>query len=331
MQVNSTPYKVLVTLANGHFHSGEELGKNLKLTRSAIWKAIRQLEKCGVKIDSVVGKGYRIVGGMDLLDQTAILQALSSQTAKQLDELFVLPTVDSTNDFLLSKANSGDKRILACIAETQTHGKGRRDRHWQSPFGTNLYFSLLWHFDKISHEVIGASQAVAIALIRALKKCGVSDQVQLKWPNDILWNYKKIAGVLSEISSEQHGHCSLVIGIGINTAFPSLIDNSIDQPYSDLSTILQRPISRNHLATILLDELFTLLPQFSKQGLLPFLDEWKQHDAFLNKSIKLQMNQREITGTVQGLSPQGELILVDQQGKTQHYLTGFIEQLRANL
>jgi len=328
MQETTTPHKVLIALADGQFHSGQELGESLQLTRSAIWKAVRQLQALGLAIQSVVGKGYRIVGGIELLDRQHMMSELTPQSLDTLSELFVLTHIDSTNDFLLSKANTGEKATLACVAETQTHGKGRRGRHWQSPFGTNLYFSLLWHFKKMSYEVIGASQAVAIALLRALKKLGVKENIQLKWPNDILWEQKKIAGILCEISAEQHGHCSLVIGIGINTALPAQAGEYISQPFADLATIMKKPISRNKLASFLINELIALLPQFEKAGLTPFLDEWNEHDAFIDKAVTLTMGQNEISGTMKGISTQGELILTNPDGQTNHYLTGFIEKMR---
>ena len=322
MKKNKTSQCILNALRDGQYHSGEALGNQFRVTRSAIWKAIKQLSAAGIEVQSITGKGYRIQGGIELLDQQAILKFLDPQTDTLLKDLMILDEIDSTNDYLLARAKSEPKQILACFAETQTKGKGRRGRHWTSPFGTNIYHSILWNFTKDPAELMGLSLAIAVAVIQALKKYGIEKDVGLKWPNDILWKNKKLSGVLVEMIARPHEDCSVVIGVGINTKMSNSQIKNINQPWTSIEEITSTKVQRNKLAGLLLNELIHALNQFQQHGLEPFLKQWKSYDLYCGKAVKLLMPEQEIHGIMQGISEKGELILLQKNNELRHFLSG---------
>lgn len=319
--------QLLILLADGKRYSGETLGKQLKISRAGVWKAIHHLKKLGVEIDSVRGKGYQIPDGLDLLNKEKMLMELDPQYCSLLDDLVILEQVDSTNNYLLRHELWSNKKI-ACFAEHQTQGRGRSGRTWLSPFGHNIYGSLLWHFDKDPGEIIGLSLAIAVGVLRALQHFGIYQQLGLKWPNDILYAGKKLGGILIDVIAESHHRCSIIIGIGINTYLPHCLMKLIDQPCISLQAITQKPVNRNYLCGLLLKHILITLSQFSLQGLTPFLDEWNQFDQLKGKTITLNSGQQQFVGEMQGISERGELILIDKANHRFTFLSGEAAFLR---
>lgn len=322
MKKTQTTYKILQRLSDGHFYSGQALGETLGITRSAVWKAIKQLTILNVSIESVAGKGYRIPHGIQLLNHTTIKSHLTKKTEKQLHELIITEVTPSTNDDLLKRIRSTPDKNIACFAEYQTNARGRRGRQWVSAFGTNIYHSLLWHFSKDPAEIVGLSLAVAVAITNALKKYGIKEGIQLKWPNDILWQQRKLAGILLEVVGENHEHCAVVIGVGLNTYLPHQYADTIDQPWVDLQSITQTPPDRNQLAGLLLNELICSVQLFDKEGLAPFLDAWRQLDAMIGKKVTLNTPHHKINGVMKNISDRGELIVLCENHQEKRYLSG---------
>lgn len=312
---------LLTVLSDGRFHSGESLGETLGVTRSAIWKMIKLLEKRGIDIQSVNGKGYRIPNGLCFLDETTIQSHLHPETRQQLHQLDCFDTIESTNDYLLEQARRHSQaKTIACFAEQQTGGKGRRGREWVSPYANNIYHSLLWYFNHDPSELIGLSLAVAVCVARALKAIGITNGLELKWPNDLLWRGRKLCGILIEMYAEPHQQCALVIGIGINTRLTT--QQQLDRPIASTEDILNKPTDRNVLAANLLNEIIPALTEFQQTGLKSFLNEWRSMDSFAGRMIRLMSPRQEITGLVKGISERGELLLEDTQGRVTSYLSG---------
>lgn len=318
-----TVQKVLNILSDGQFHSGEIIGHELGISRSAIWKAINHLKNLGLDIQSITRKGYRIDGGIELLKQQEIYNWVSTKNRALINNIEVLQQIDSTNSYLLEQAILKPTKNIACFAEQQTHGRGRRGRHWTSPFGNNIYHSLLWNFSKDPAEIMGLSLVTSVAIIRALKRYGITQELSVKWPNDILYLNKKLAGVLIEMHAESHGHCAAVIGVGINTHLTQKQASSIDQPWTSISEITQQKTQRNKLAGILLDELIVGIQQFDRSDLSIFIDEWQQYNAHSNKIVTLHTaTNKMVKGKFVGITNQGAIIIADKQAKTQHYFSG---------
>jgi BirA family biotin operon repressor/biotin-[acetyl-CoA-carboxylase] ligase len=300
--------KLLALLADGQFHSGEELGDALGVSRAAVWKQLKKLEDLDVPFSSVKGKGYRLHDAIELLDESQIRSCIS----QRLDILELLLDVDSTNTYLFNRASDHMGKRYAVMAEKQNHGRGRRGRQWVSPFGRNIYLSLLVSFSGGMSALEGLSLTTAIAVERALRRLNI-DGVGLKWPNDIYAEGRKLAGILLEVTGEYNSHCQVVIGIGLNLSMSESEAKDIDQPWVDLRS-LNPNLSRNEVAGVLLDELLTCIDTFQKEGFAPLQEYWSERDIYHESEVSVVSPSQEITGVVKGVNRKGELLLKTSRG-----------------
>ena len=206
---------LITTLADGAYHSGEALGTQLNVSRTAVWKQLRKLDDLGIELQSCKRRGYRIPGGLSLLCESSIRQHLLGAAAVELRRLEIHQQVDSTNALAMQSAQLGPASGAVFLSEAQSAGRGRRGRSWVSPFGRNIYMSVVYGFTGGVAAVEGLSLAVGVAVVRALEAMGISG-AELKWPNDILWSGRKLGGVLLEISGDPAGTCEVIVGIGVN-------------------------------------------------------------------------------------------------------------------
>lgn len=299
---------VLSLLSDGEFHSGEELGALLGVSRAAVWKTLKKLEPLGVQVLSVKGRGYCIVGGLDLLDSVAI----QKQYHNRLD-IKVFTQLDSTNSYLL-RQNNADRQV--CLAEAQTAGRGRRGRGWVSPFAQNLYLSIGWRFDGGLASVEGLSLAVGVIVLQALEIYGFKN-LALKWPNDILCRDKKLGGILIEVSGDPLGDCLCVIGIGLNISMCHASCDLIEQPWTSLREISAEQgvplISRNQIVFSLLDNLLSALSTYQRDGFRAYRASWIMAAAYINEQINIHAADGVQTGLLRGVDNSGAL-LVDVNG-----------------
>jgi BirA family biotin operon repressor/biotin-[acetyl-CoA-carboxylase] ligase len=300
--------KLLSALANNEFHSGETLGSKLGISRSAISNHIKVLGTLGLDIFSVTGKGYCLAQPLTLLTLDKIRVSLNTSHTADIE---ILNVIGSTNQYLKDKSTA-IKSGHACLAEAQTAGRGRHGRKWVSPYAASLYLSMFWTFDAGYSALSGLSLAVGVAIVDALTKCGVQG-VQLKWPNDIYAQGKKLAGVLIEVEGQIGSGCQAIIGIGINVSLPKNVDD-IGQPWIDLSQLSETLINRNLLAGALINELTKSLILFESNGLEPFIDKWRDLDIYSNQVVKLIMGQQTILGTSKGIDANGAILLETRQG-----------------
>lgn len=307
--------KILKTLADGKYHSGTTLGLQLGVSRAAIGKAIQKLsQNYSLDVFAVKGKGYRLQQSLELLDETHLRQKLSNTTTKQLSQLEIFFDIDSTNRYLNEKSIDGAASGYVVIAEQQTQGVGRQGRPWISPFGSNLYLSLLWRFQCGAAQLGCLSLYVAVAIVRALKKLGAKE-VGVKWPNDIYYQGKKLAGILLEMRGELSGPSAVVIGIGLNICMPHSNNDAqgIDQPWVDLETILSQKVERNNFIALVIDSLFDVLNEMPEQQ-NRLLEEWQQLDVLKDKNIEVHLADKTIKGKGLGINRDGAL-LVRHNGK----------------
>lgn len=323
MLITDKQKKLLTLLANGEFHSGTELASALGLSRSSVWKQLNGLAEIGIYYKGVSGKGYRLDRYLELLDHAKITNALDDGSSVLVSALEIYDQLDSTNSYLAQKAQQGAVSGIVCFAEHQTAGRGRRGRDWVSPFGRNIYLSIFWRFAQSGPgEIVGLSLAIGVAVIRALKHLHIAD-IELKWPNDLYWNGKKLGGILIEVSGEAEGPCSAVVGLGLNMYLSAAEAENITQPWTDLSKVLrQRKISRNLLAATLLNQLIPVLAEFETTGIQGYLEEWRQYDCLKNKSARLFIGSQVIDGIVQGIDDNGLLLLEHPNGHVQTYASG---------
>jgi len=317
-----TRYWLIQLLADGKFHSGEGLAQQLGLSRAAIWKQIKGLrEQWGIELHAVSGRGYRLAKPLELLQQEKIFAQLPAATKERLSGLEVHDTIDSTNEHLMQQAAAGAANGWLCLAERQTAGRGRRGREWVSPFGSNIYLSILWRFSLAPMELSGLSLAAGLAVVRALNQLGVTE-VGLKWPNDILWQEQKLAGLLLEVTGESEGPSQVVLGLGLNTQMSNKQGESIDQPWVDLTQIPGgEAVGRNQLAAELIHQLINALECFEAHGLSPLMEEWQQQDLYQNKMVTLRMGNRTVVGQHVGIDENGALLLF-HAGEIKAYYAG---------
>jgi len=315
----STKLKLLNILADGRFHSGEKLGAELGVSRTAVWKQVQGLSQLGVDCYSVSGKGYRLAEPLELLERDAIHAAMSVAGAPLAPVIELYPEIDSSNRYLMDKLGQGLENGHACMAERQTAGRGRRGRPWVSPFARNIYMSFYWRFEMTPDLLSGLGLVMGVGVIRALRALGV-EGVSLKWPNDILWQGCKLAGILLEMRGESAGPYHVVIGLGLNVDMANAESSTeIDQPWVDLQHIAEQPISRNKIAGVLLSELLLIAEQFQRTGLAPFLDEWMAADAYAGKPVVIQQGMEAITGYARGVDGNGAILLETTSGLRQFH------------
>ncbi|MBZ7128751.1 bifunctional biotin--[acetyl-CoA-carboxylase] ligase/biotin operon repressor BirA [Klebsiella grimontii] len=314
MKDYTVPLTLISILADAEFHSGEQLGERLGMSRAAINKHIQTLRDWGVDVFTVPGKGYSLPEPIQLLDE--------EQIARQIEHgrVTVLPVIDSTNQYLLdrlSELQSGD----ACVAEYQQAGRGRRGRKWFSPFGSNLYLSMYWRLEQGPAAAIGLSLVIGIVIAEVLQSLG-ADKVRVKWPNDLYLQDRKLSGILVELTGKTGDAAQIVSGAGINLMMRRVESDVVNQGWISLQEA-GISIDRNQLAACLIKELRAGFKLFENQGLAPYLGRWEKLDNFINRPVKLIIGDKEIFGISRGIDAQGALLL-EQEGVIKPWIGGEI-------
>lgn len=259
---------------------------------------------------------------VELLDDSRILAILSPVSQQRLVHLDVLDTVDSTNCYAWTQREL--EGSYACLAEYQWAGRGRQGRQWISPHGSGLCLSIRHPYlsDVPLFPLDGLSIALAVAVAQVLLEFGISG-IGLKWPNDILWQKRKLAGLLLE-SNHKKNLREVVVGIGINVKIP--VTQKINPDWVDLYTIQgNATISRNLLAAKLIDQCLETLITYPHKGLTAFMPVWQRLDLLKGQQVTLlQGTQHLISGIAQGIDEQGALWLKTAQG-SQRFVCGEVK------
>lgn len=303
-------HALLQRLADGRFHSGAELGRALGVTRTAVWKVLRDCESLGITLNAVRGRGYRLAAPIELLDREMIFSALDPVARQQLAQLSLHEQIDSTNSWLLAQDTV---HAHAVLAEHQQAGRGRRGRQWVSPYAANIYLSLGWRFATGPASLAGLSLAIGVAAVKALRSLGVRE-LGLKWPNDLTVADAKLGGILLEVRGEQEGPCEAVAGIGINVQMPIGSSAAIDQRWTDLANQSIGQLSRNLLAARLLQEMLQMFERFASEGFAGCHAEWQALDSYRGREVVLSSARGPIRGIARGVDNTGALLLEDATG-----------------
>ncbi|WP_414931770.1 bifunctional biotin--[acetyl-CoA-carboxylase] ligase/biotin operon repressor BirA [Vibrio europaeus] len=305
MKEHSVKLSILKALSQGGFHSGEELGDKLGVSRAAISKHIKGIQAWGVDVFRVQGKGYQLAKPMQLLDKEILQNSLTNRVE-------LIPIIDSTNQYLLDRVDSLESGSV-CLAEYQAKGRGRRGREWVSPFGSNLYLSMFWRLDAGMAAAMGLSLVVGVAIVESLEEMGLTG-VKLKWPNDLYYQDKKLAGILVEMSGQAGAAANLVIGMGLNLMMSEATEG-ITQPWVCLDEVADnQQIDRNQLAISMITTLHKALDDYELYGMAGFVERWNRLDNFINRPVKLLMGPREISGIARGINEQGAVLLETENG-----------------
>lgn len=311
--------QLLQHLSDGRFHSGQQLADALGVSRTAIWKHVREIEdQFGITVHAVRGRGYRLPTPLELLDEAAIRSELSASSRAALAQLVLSACVDSTNACAVKQPPDTDGAAHVWLAEHQTAGRGRRGRQWVSTFGKNLYLSMAWRFELPMTELAGLSLVAGVVVAEILHDIGLREH-SLKWPNDVLVDGRKLAGILVEAFGEAGGPAVAVVGIGINLSLPPHAAQHIDQPWTSLDEYCDISVSRNRLAGLLIDRLISACRDFAAHRLVPFVPRWNRFDGFRDHDVKVVRGDTVIEGVYRGIAATGAMLLENANGRSEHH------------
>jgi BirA family transcriptional regulator, biotin operon repressor / biotin---[acetyl-CoA-carboxylase] ligase len=310
--VSALTFLALRRLADGRFHSGEEIARSLGRSRATLSEALKRVDELGVEIFSVPGRGYKLADPIEFLDAGAVNAALagSGLTVEIVDE------IASTSTRLNEMASAGAPSGTCLAAEWQSAGRGRRGRTWVSSLGGSLTFSLLWRFERGAEHLAGLSLSVGAAVARALAACGV-ERVQVKWPNDVVADFRKLAGILVETSGEVRGPSAAVVGVGVNYRLSEKVLSHIDQAVIDVVGCSGSPPSRSRLLAAILLELAATLRRFDIHGFAAERDAWRSLHAYQGRRVHvIPAHEPPYDADVTDVAPDGALLVTLPGGRT---------------
>ena len=316
--------EILKYLKKQEYISGEVLAKKFGVSRVAIWKQIQRLKNTGYKIIADQNLGYCLISRPDLLLPQEIHNGLSTDYIGQ--KIFYFPELESTNIIAKVKASprvEGINEGTIIIAERQSAGKGRLGRRWFSPLG-GIWLSIILYPQLSPSYIPRITLMTAVAIVKAMERCA-QVKAQIKWPNDILINEKKVCGILTEMSAELDVINWVVVGIGINVnvdhrEFPEDIQEKI----ISLQEFLGKEISRVRLAQILLEEFEKYYERLKRREFSSILKEWKLYSHTLGRKIKINLGEKIITGEAIDINEEGALILKKEDGELLEIISGTI-------
>ena len=316
------PARLFAHLADGDFHSGEDLAESLGVTRSAVWKAAGTLRALGTDLHAIRNRGYRLAQGTEALDATRIRRALGPVARSRVRRLETLWCIDSTNTALLARPDppAGDSEVL--LAEYQSAGRGRRGRQWRAPPGGAVCLSLSWTFREVPVDLAGLSLAIGVGVLRALQQLGVTG-LTLKWPNDLLLGARKLGGILIELRAEAAGPVCVVVGIGLNVELSAPLKAQIAGTGLAAADLREGGFAgaRNALAAAVIDHCLGSLAAFAQEGLKAFLADYRAADALLGKAVIVTGSQGPLAGIARGVDVHGALLLETPAG-VRRFLSG---------
>lgn len=250
---------------------------------------------------------------IELLDKKIISQYIASKHHHYLENMVIFDQLPSTNTFLTELAKTQNNTTIICFSEEQTAGKGRLGRQWISPFGQNIYLSLLW---QSTRDPSGLSLASAISVTETLNHYGIKNDIALKWPNDVFWQNRKIAGILIELTGNH-----AVVGIGLNVNM-QLDTDLIEQPWCSVAQIINAVPKKNQLAGLLLNELLETMLKYQQHGLKPFVKKWQQLDITRGKKVVITTQKTKISGRGLGINDKGYFLLSTADNKVMQFIAG---------
>lgn len=315
---SKTQRAVLDLLSDGKCHSGNSLGEQLGISRTAVWKQISQLSQVGLAIQRMAHQGYQLNQPLILLDQEKINCILDERGFQNHPEITLFASVDSTNRYLRDLPSSSQIRL--CAAETQTQGRGRFGRDWQSPFAENICFSQRLQMNCCLSRLSSLSLVIGLAIIRSLERLSVIENIGIKWPNDILWKDKKLCGILIEVLAESNGNTEVIIGIGMNVNTDTLNTPLENSAWCSLYEITGTCFDRNKVIAELFIQTQNYVDRFLNEGFEPFLVEWKSKDYLAGKMITISQPMANFRGLALGVNDLGQLCIEDNEGR-KHYLS----------
>ncbi|MFS0776327.1 biotin--[acetyl-CoA-carboxylase] ligase [Neobacillus sp. 3P2-tot-E-2] len=311
------------TNAGEDYLSGQHIAELIGCSRTAVWKHIEELRKEGFELEAVRRKGYRIVKTPEKITADELRLGLKTNFIGK--NVHYEESVESTQKIAhrLAYENAPEGTII--IAEEQASGRGRMDRKWHSPKYTGIWMSIILRPNIPLPKAPQLTLLAAVAIVQAIED--LTDLLpEIKWPNDILIRGKKVTGILTELEAEADRINSIIIGIGMNVNqtkedFPS----ELQEIATSLFLEKGEKVSRSDLIKGIFMNLEKLYLLYLEEGFLPIKLLWEGYAISIGRKITARTLSNSIIGTAQGITDDGVLIMVDEQGKTHHVYSADIE------
>jgi len=323
----STKEAILFALKNAEkkYVSGEDLARKLSLSRSAVWKHVSVLKREGYEIESSSRLGYLLKSSPDLMLPSELRYKLETKAFGRAIHYF--KEIESTNTKAKELAYAGASEGTLVIAERQTGGRGRREREWFSPYG-GICFSLILRPQISPLEISRITLLAGVSAVQAIEKISGFES-EIKWPNDVLVNGKKVVGILTEMETEADTIHFVVLGIGINANIEAAdFPQGLRESATSLRIILGKKVDRRQLAGYLLKKLEDNYNQLENNNFSDILRSWKRSSAILGFRVRVETVGRAIEGKAVDVNDQGALIVETDSGATETIWSGDVVSLR---
>ncbi|MCX7920790.1 MAG: biotin--[acetyl-CoA-carboxylase] ligase [Clostridia bacterium] len=311
--------------------SGEVLSEMLGVSRTAIWKYINELKKDGYEIESSSKKGYKLISASDIINATEIGYNLGTRILAKKIEYFGV--IDSTNNYAKQAAAEGCGDGTVIVAESQTSGRGRLGRAWDSAGKKGIWLSVVLRPSIAPEDIHLITLAASVAVVKAVKQA-TGIETGIKWPNDVVLGGKKVCGILTEMSSEMERVNFLVLGIGINVNhetedFPEgLRDTAVSlASYADKNldgAVCKTPFNRAYIIRTLLEELEKIYIKINEGSTEEIVEEWKKYSVTLGNEVRVTIKNNQYTGIARDITEDGKLIVSCSDGITREVISGEI-------
>ncbi len=283
--------------------SGQELADRLGVSRTAVWKAVTALKKEGYDIASVSRLGYMLEDTRDILNERELSFS---------DKFYFEDELTSTNEYAKRFAAEGKEEFFFVTCNRQTAGRGRLGRTWISPYGVNIYLSMIFYPDTDIPDVPQITPVIGMAAAKTISDI-TGLEAKIKWPNDILINDKKISGILTEMQAEAERILFVVAGIGINVN-QTEFDKEIAKKASSMRNESDRVFKRSEVIKLLIQNMESYYKKFVEGGFASLREEYKKLCINLGREVRAFYRGSEIGGTVVDISEKGELVIKTQNG-----------------
>ena len=301
--------RVVQALADGRSIGHDALARECGIDGKTLGEALDRLAALGVAPIAERG-AISLPKPVDLLDADRIRRDVPRLGREAVHVRFA---AGSTNTVLAERLRAGVRAPELCAAEIQTAGRGRGGRRWISGLGQSLVLSVSWRFDAHLDGLSGLSLAAGVALVEALAAGGY-DGVMLKWPNDLVVDDRKLAGILVEASRPGSGAAACVIGVGFNLDLAPADSGRIDQPWTDFAREFGRVPARSTLASRAANALLDACEQYRVHGFGPVVARWRERDALHGRPVRVMSGGAPVDGTARGIDGDGALLVEHSAG-----------------
>lgn len=304
----------------GEFISGQKLSEELKVSRTSVWKYMNSLKEEGYNIESISRKGHKLISSPDILTSEEIAQYLNTKIIGR--DIRYYETIESTNKTAKEIAQQEDKEGTVIISEEQTEGRGRLGRNWISPKGKGIWMSIVIKPNIAPTDASKVTQLTAAAVYSALNEMGI--ETQIKWPNDIILNEKKVCGILTEMSSEMMQINYMVVGIGINVNLNSEdIPEDIREKATSLKIEIEKKVDRKKLIGKILNKFEYFYELFiNESDISEAISICREKSILIGKNIRIIERKQELQREAIDLTENGELVVKDEFGNTSVVISG---------